>query len=73
MDLNYKRLCQIKNEILLLTKEAEDIIKVNYPEQYSVSISFWIPQIVTALEESNKWLPRGDYTMQNTIEKIKYD
>jgi hypothetical protein len=71
MDIEYIRLCQIKKEILNLTKEAEDIIKVKYPEHYSLSISFWIPQLITALEESDKWLSRGEYCMQNVLNKIK--
>lgn len=71
MDINYKRLCQIKNEIFTLTKEAEDILKVNYPNLYSISISFWIPQIITALDQNEKWLARGDHTMQDMLDKIK--
>jgi len=73
MDINYKRLCEIKDEIFSLTKEAENILKLNYPNQYNVSISFWIPQIVTALDQSDKWLARGDYTMQSTLDKISED
>lgn len=71
MDINYIRLCQIKKEIENLTKEAEEIIKREFPDQYSISISFWIPQIITALEENDKWLSRGDYSMQNILDKIK--
>lgn len=72
MDINYTRLCQIKKEIISLTKEAEDIIKINFPDHYSVSVSFWIPQIITALEENNKWLSRGDHSMQSILNKIKF-
>jgi hypothetical protein len=71
MDINYIRLCKIKKEIKDLVEEAGYIIKTTYPDQYSVSMSFWIPQIITALEEDKKWLSRGDHSMQNTINKIK--
>jgi hypothetical protein len=71
MDINYIRLCQIKKEIVNLTKEAEEIIKREFPDQYSISISFWIPQLITSLEKSEKWLPRGDYPMEDILDKIK--
>lgn len=71
MDINYIRLCQIQKEILSLTKEAEEIIKRKFPDQYSISISFWIPQLITALVKSEKWLPRGDHSMEEILDKIK--
>ena len=71
MDIDYRRLCSIKKEIQILINESEEIIKRRFPDQYSVSISFWIPQLSTALEENQKWLSRGDYSMQNTLNKIK--
>lgn len=71
MDINYIKLCQIKKEIENLTKDAESIIKMHFPEEHQICISFWMPQIITALGESDKWLSRGDYSMQKTLDKIK--
>lgn len=71
MDVNYIRLCQIQREIVNLTNEAGEIIKQKFPEHYSISISFWIPQLITALEKNKKWLPRGDHSMEEILDKIK--
>lgn len=51
----------------------ERILKTYFPEQYSDAYQHWIPQILTALDNSVKWLPRGQLTLQDTIDRIKDD
>lgn len=49
----------------------ERILKTYFPEQYADAYQHWIPQILTALDSSVKWLPRGQVTFQDTIDRIK--
>lgn len=67
------RLYKIKEEIRSLVNEAEQIIIREFPQQHSISISFWIPQIITALQNDPKWLSRGDHCMQEILTKIEND
>ena len=39
-------------------------------KEYSVAISHYIPQIITALHNDPKYLPRGDYTLQESINHL---
>jgi hypothetical protein len=48
----------------------ERILKTYFPEQYSDAYQHWIPQILTALDSDVKWLPRGQLTLQDTIDRI---
>lgn len=49
----------------------ERILKTYFPEQYSDAYQHWMPQILTALDNDVKWLPRGQLTLQDTIDRIK--
>lgn len=51
----------------------ERILKIYFPEQYTDAYQHWIPQILTALDHNVKWLPRGQLTLQDTIDRIKDD
>lgn len=51
----------------------ERILKSYFPDQYADAYQHWIPQILTALDNSVKWLPRGQLTLQDTIDRIKDD
>lgn len=47
------------------------ILKIYFPDQYSDAYQHWMPQILTALDNDVKWLPRGQLTLQDTIDRIK--
>ena len=49
----------------------ERILKTYFPEQYTDAYQHWIPQILTALDNDVKWLPRGQLSFQDTIDRIK--
>lgn len=49
----------------------ERILKTYFPEQYIDAYQHWIPQILTALDNDIKWLPRGQLSLQDTIDRIK--
>jgi|APGre2960657404_1045060.scaffolds.fasta_scaffold00411_18 hypothetical protein len=48
----------------------ERILKVYFPEEFELAYQHWIPQIITALYEDGRWLPRGDQTMQKTLNRL---
>ena len=51
----------------------EQILKTYFPDQYADAYQHWIPQVLTALDNDLKWLPRGQLTLQDTIDRIKDD
>jgi hypothetical protein len=48
----------------------ERILKTYFPEEFDVAYQHWIPQIITALYEDKRWLPRGQQTLQHTINRL---
>jgi flagellar biosynthesis chaperone FliJ len=64
------KLIDYRDEIETALFHIERILKNHFPSEHSMAYQHWIPQITTALKESDKWLPRGQYTLQNTIDHI---
>jgi hypothetical protein len=64
------KLLDHRDEIERALFHIERILKSHFPSEYSLAYQHWIPQISTALNPTNKWLPRGEYTFQNTIDHI---
>lgn len=64
------KLVDYKKDILDTINTIQDILKIHFPDEYSKAIQFYIPQIVTALEEREKWLSRGEYSLQDTIDRL---
>jgi len=50
--------------------EIEGILQIYFPDEFATAYQHWIPQIKTALNDNTKWLNRGIYTMQYTIDRI---
>lgn len=50
--------------------EIEAILQINFPEEFATAYQHWIPQIKTALKKNTKWLDRGQYSMQYTLDRI---
>jgi hypothetical protein len=57
---------QITNSLF----HIERIIKEYFPEEFDIAYQHWIPQITTALYEDKRWLPRGEQTLQHTINRL---
>lgn len=66
-------LIDYRDEISNSLFHIERILKTYFPDQYSDAYQHWIPQILTALDNDLKWLPRGQLTLQDTIDRIKDD
>lgn len=46
------------------------VLKDHFPNEYDTAYQHWIPQILTALYNDTKWLSRGQYSAQDTIDHI---
>lgn len=67
---NLNKLVDHRDEIANALFNIEKIIKQYFPEEFEIAYQHWIPQITTALYEDKKWLPRGQYSMQDTINRL---
>ena len=63
-------LIDYRDQIINALFHIEHTLKIYFPEEFERAIQFYIPQISTALYENKKWLNRGDYSLQNTIDNL---
>lgn len=68
----FNRLIDHRDEICNSLFHIERILKHYFPEEFNIAYQFWIPQITTALYSEEKWLNRGDHTMQQTLDRLRY-
>ena len=64
------KLIDYRDQITSSLFHIERIIKEYFPEEFDVAYQHWIPQITTSLYEDQKWLPRGEQTMQHSINRL---
>jgi hypothetical protein len=64
------KLIDHRDQIVDALFHIERILKTYFPEEFERAIQFYLPQITTALYEDQKWLSRGEYSMQNTIDNL---
>jgi hypothetical protein len=64
------KLVDHRDEIVANLFHIEQILKTYFPEEFERAVQFYLPQITTALYEDKKWLSRGDYSLQNTIDNL---
>jgi hypothetical protein len=64
------KLIDNRDEIVNGLFHIERILKTYFPEEFERAIQFYLPQITTALYEDKKWLNRGEYSLQNTIDNL---
>lgn len=64
------KLIDYRDEISKSLFHIERILKEYFPEEFERALQFYLPQIVTALHEDKKWLSRGEYSLQNTIDNL---
>lgn len=58
---------QIENNLA----EIESILHVHFSEETAVAKQHWIAQIKTALKDNLVYLPRGEYSMDYTLNRIQ--
>lgn len=59
-----------RDQIVSHVYGIERILKHYFPEEFEIAYQHWIPQIITALYEEHRWLPRGEYTMEQTVKRL---
>lgn len=70
MNNRVNELLDLRDNISASIKEMTTILEQNFPKQFADAYQHWIPQILTALYNDTKWLPRGNITFQDTIDRI---
>lgn len=70
MNNKVNELLDLRDNISASIKEMTTILEQNFPKQFADAYQHWIPQILTALYNDTKWLPRGNITFQDTIDRI---
>jgi hypothetical protein len=68
---NINDLLDLRENIAQSVQKIEFILRTNFQDQYEDAYQHWIPQILTALFNDLKWLPRGEVTLQDTIDQIR--
>jgi soluble cytochrome b562 len=66
----FNKLLDYRDQICDAMFHIERILKSYFPEEFDTAYQHYIPQIITALDEDSRWLPRGEFNMQKTIERI---
>jgi hypothetical protein len=66
----FNRIMDYRDEISGSMFHIERILKTYFPDEFEAAYQHWIPQILTALDNDVKWLPRGQMTLQDTIDRI---
>lgn len=64
------KLIDHRDEITNALFHIERIIKHYFPEEFETAYQHWIPQITTALYDDTRWLPRGQFTMQQSLNRL---
>lgn len=73
-DQQKHQLCKLldyRDEIGSALFHIERILKEYFPEEYDLAYQHWLPQIETAINDNPKWLPRGQYSMKYTLDRIQ--
>ena len=66
----FNRLLDYRDEVSNAMFHIERILKTYFPEEFDLAYQHYIPQIITGLDNNDRWLPRGEFTMQQTIDRI---
>lgn len=66
----FNRLLDYRDEVSNAMFHIERILKTYFPEEFDLAYQHYIPQIITGLDSNDRWLPRGEFTMQQTIDRI---
>lgn len=68
--IQIEKLIDYRNDIIDSLANIQGILKQYFPEEFDLAYQHYIPQIVTALYDEKKWLSRGGYCLQDTINNL---
>lgn len=66
-----QKLISYRAEIKEVLSKMDNILQIYFSSEYDIAYQHWMPQIMTALYDDTRWLPRGSHSMQYTIDHIK--
>ena len=66
-----EELLDAREEMSRSLEKIKTVLQIHFPKHYVDAYQHWIPQILTALYNDVKWLPRGETNFQDTIDRIK--
>lgn len=66
----FNQLLDYRDNITNSMFHIERILKTHFPEEFDIAYQHYIPQIITALYDDERWLPRGQTNMQQSINRI---
>jgi hypothetical protein len=64
------KLLDYRSSMEKILTDIDAVLQLHFPEEYALAYQHWMPQIRTALRDDTKWLPRGQYSMDYTINHI---
>ena len=64
------KILENRDNIVASLNDIAEILQQYFPDQFAIAYQHWIPQISTALKTSEKWLSRGQYSLQDTLDRI---
>lgn len=65
-----EKLIDYRDNIVDTLANIQHILKHYFPEEFELAYQHYIPQITTALYDEKRWLSRGVYSMQDTINNL---
>jgi len=67
----------VAKQIQSISKDIEDslsridtLMRENYPDKREIFYQHILPQIITALHQQSRWLPRGRYSLEYLVQSI---
>ena len=64
------KLLDYRNQIEQILTDIDAVLQVDFSDEYALAYQHWIPQIKTALRNNTRYLPRGEYSMDYTLDRI---
>ena len=70
-DSALKSIIELRESIKSDLTKIDSLLQIYFPSEYEYAYQHWMPQVLTALYNDLKWLPRGEATLQDSIDRIK--
>lgn len=65
-----ENLIDYRNNIVDNLANIQSVLQQYFPQEFELAYQHYIPQIVTALHDEKKWLSRGVYSLQDTLNNL---
>lgn len=69
-EVQLEKLINYRHDIIDILANIQGILQQYFPEEFELAYQHYIPQITTALHDEKKWLSRGGYSLQDTLNNL---